>query len=867
MMDLTNDGKVYGIFQRFHGAAGATTYGGKAEGVWIRENDRILFSSHPGAQKYSAHPDLPWLDQRTHSGVSINLVAELGPYGVYAFAREPPEAVCLPQVTFDEGNIKAGQITIPLEGWSAFIRRPMSYLRTWFYAKFSFDVQEAPCSEGVMNIIYHAQTCATLSISGGVRAAHGNHVDALTARVESAFQSDPEMCAIRSIYPETYTNVVLGTVLFSLYSRKDVLSRYHASLRAAHAQSDERLAEARTVKTVGAKQQTRPPMWMAATALLFWLGVLLTRNAKTAGYLLAAGIIALISASEAGAQSYDITFDGRAPSIIPEGQFGSFIQAYASFDVPSECPVGYQLLPPGTTLGGHTTNMWDPSDGFKGNLRMALDGSGIDDLRSLTFPSSNRMYCLAITNGLLYMPANNPINLVASIRLRIHNDVHQGLDDPEIRRDRWAKLATLCVSYGFFAQLDCTVSVEECASFMSGPKRDRLLRANDAELVSAFARRPKTINLKWNETLGLKETTTGFDLKPRPITNVDPRYHSIMLPWARSLADHMHRVFDGSLFTIAGEQVSIWFASGATVTMLREMYTSLTSHANVLLVAGDDILLRIKGMYAEADMSACDHTQDGGPFFGAGCIYWKALGASVEMVEALTACITDSYVAHSKGVAIKGSAGIQMPTGIATTTTQTSLHIIMATVDYFRRVFEDNVGRHDLKAVFADLGLKAKVQFHDKLANATFLRGWWTTDVWVPLPSQLLKLGKVLTDPRTIAGTKDRAKAVRRVAYAIAASYKTIPRDYPLLGPFLGMLERLGEPFKAAADRVIESYAYKPQVGAFTLRESTVDAIMTRYSLNQCDLDRVKDLCASIPSLPIFLHDPVFKRLQEVDYA
>jgi len=199
---------------------------------------------------------------------------------------------------------------------------------------------------------------------------------------------------------------------------------------------------------------------------------------------------------------------------------------------------------------------------------------------------------------------------------------------------------------------------------------------------------------------------------------------------------------------------------------------------------------------------------------------------------------------------------------------QTSLHILMAAVYFFREnlALPPGVTGRPLKDVFLDLGLKAKAIYPERLADATFLRGWWTTEVWVPLPSALLKLGKTLKSPNLIAQTKDRLLALKRTAWALSQSYKNIPPDYPLLGPFLAMLKRLGSSSSLTPNAIIESFDYKAKGGVFTVKEETLAAIKRRYQFTTAELESAALLMKSVHTLPVMISHPCFERLLAVDY-
>lgn len=79
-------------------------------------------------------------------------------------------------------------------------------------------------------------------------------------------------------------------------------------------------------------------------------------------------------------------------------------------------------------------------------------------------------------------------------------------------------------------------------------------------------------------------------------------------------------------------------------------------------------------------------------------------------------------------------------------------------------------------------------------AGVTFLKGSFfsnctnfgnTTFTWLPLPSQAIKLGKLLNDPCEIYKGDPPRIAWRKAAYALAQGVGTIPENYPILGDLM----------------------------------------------------------------------------------
>jgi hypothetical protein len=222
------------------------------------------------------------------------------------------------------------------------------------------------------------------------------------------------------------------------------------------------------------------------------------------------------------------------------------------------------------------------------------------------------------------------------------------------------------------------------------------------------------------------------------------------------------------------------------------------------------------------------------------------------------------YKAFGKLIKIAGSVGYQLPTGLDLTTVLNSITTISWNV---RKRLNSLQG----SAAAYDLGLKLKEQAHARLEDATFLKGWFIAArehagvVWAPLPSQVLKISKTLRDPRLFSPVREHVDGLKKFAYAMGRSMGTIPRDYPILGPFLAMYDRLGSKTSMVVS-ASEDQWFKPTLFGSVDRASAAKSICYRYDITYTDIERVEALFAKIEQLPCLMADPVFDRFAEVDY-
>jgi hypothetical protein len=370
----------------------------------------------------------------------------------------------------------------------------------------------------------------------------------------------------------------------------------------------------------------------------------------------------------------------------------------------------------------------------------------------------------------------------------------------------------------------------------------------------------------------------GFNsMKPRAIQNLPALLHAKMGGFSRSFADELHHIFDGKIHDVGGYPVAIFFASGYTQEQLSQIAVLANSGITVFAMSGDDSFVAWGGIEVgfggEADQSKFDHTQDDGPmkvFMGP---VLRAFGFPEEYISMAYGACSSGYTLRRKRLFCKGYAGTQMPTGITTTTTFNSLSTLSMFVWYL--IHKERLS--GLVEAGAELGFEVKYFPRESVQHSTFLKGWWQNTVvglqWFPLPSAVLKIGKLLNDPVLITGVTRKGKkvrfdertAIRMCSLALANSYGEVPRAYPILGEFLYTMKRLGLPSTKKLAALHESW--KPQMSQTQVdREAVLEAINHRYNISSEEVDEVESLLRTIKSLPAYIEHPVFDKLCEVDY-
>jgi len=252
------------------------------------------------------------------------------------------------------------------------------------------------------------------------------------------------------------------------------------------------------------------------------------------------------------------------------------------------------------------------------------------------------------------------------------------------------------------------------------------------------------------------------------------------------------------------------------------------------------------------------------------------LGVPQEFWDLILDSCGKPYVCFLGDLKIQGESEMQLATGSTMTTLLNSISNAFLWLHIVANHFDDPPRRA------LELGFTLKLRSHGELWQGTFLKGWWLPDPrgdfnWIVLPSLVAKIGKIMNDPVSITKVTRQGKefrfpperAVRIVAFGIALSYGEIPKDYPILGPFLVTLSRLGEWHSLLDARKIlsENHDFKAMSSVSSLdRKFALMAISERYNLSIEDLCRVEDELGRIAALPAYIQDPVFQRLVEMDY-
>jgi hypothetical protein len=922
LIQLCVDKRIYIINRTFFGCMGADDFGnGKEEQVFYRTSDNLIVSSpDPESAAYACHPDTDWLAMyRSFGGIDLCPLHKVGPYSLVRCSAtlvgaQPLGVQILPQADFVWMDLQTASWWTRFCNWIGCGRLPKKV--------------RIMLGMGEGKIPVHVPTLNLFSSKFAVKSPNGQILDSLISAVERSMGKNHQCKSIGARFPQQYRELFQGTIKACLHGdRKEFGDSLH-DLRYFNRETEIQLAATRAasgLRTRGSWKWTAIGLAAAGFGTYKALAgayVIPSRPVLSAvveeAVALASETSAFVGATYEWGRNVSINplgatatyvghgvlymlrnscVGGRIASLIVHvgwnywvsnprvtNLFANFLRCYREGMILPVTTRGWEPLPGGLSLPSYVTKISGPPAKFRGTIEVQVDNVIVDLEKAFELLESdeydNRTFPILITNRLLHQPANCAKNLLAAIVHRLHADPFiDNVNTEEQRHANWKKMANLFISNGLLWEFpEKTVEMEE-VFFLMGKKGERIRRAYLNILDGRTTRFRKTINLKWNETLSVTKDMEGvLTMKPRAIQNLEPEVHAIMSPFARVLNFILHSCFDGRIHSFEGHAVRLVFASGSTGAQLNEIGNWLCDGVFTVVVSGDDSVVsfgdetRDGNCFGEGDQSAFDHTQDDGPnriFQG---MLQQHLGFPKEFTDIAYEACSSGYTSRKKRFFARGECGTQMPTGITTTTTYNSVATL--TMWLFWLINPEL----SVEEAGAALGFKVKFQSSFSLSQVTFLKGWWLRTVegpvvWYPLPSACVKLGKMINDPLAVTAFKRRGKrmyrsneeAVAMCAHALSSSYQCIPEGYPIFGPFLGVLRRLGSASPTALKRLEESL--KPiSTGGTLIPQEAENAIMFRYGISLEEIIDVTRLLSQITSLPAYVEHIVFDKLASVDY-
>lgn len=545
-----------------------------------------------------------------------------------------------------------------------------------------------------------------------------------------------------------------------------------------------------------------------------------------------------------------------------------------------------------STTGEYFPENFRPS--VEKSLRVKMDGRDIDfelfkdiaSCNSLNEYNHERLgiYPILAPVNLMHRPSTSLKNLLIALTTRVFNNPYPEIttkQEWELEEAKrlvlWQNLISRRLQV-YPTMYQDRYTFAQALEKMPTAKRLRLQTAQDNLVAYGLYHQTKSVSVKHDELLAVKNN----NIKIRAITQFPPEYLALNTTYCHSLADVLHELYSPDVEyivfnlnpTLPPVIVTWVFASGFTQEQLSNLGQQMKDNQDkvIYVVAGDDCVVswgplsKYYGKFGEGDFTAYDHTQGKGPMY-ADVVKFEHMGIPAEFTkrkdEGTKSPITVRGKTKTFSFKIQADAGIQMPTGDGCTTNVNSGHNIDVGHGY---VEEAGSGR-TISEIAYSYGFVVKWVSHEDFGQCTFLKGWWVQSsvgqLWLPLPSLVLKNGKLLTDPLVVAKTKNYDQAYKICAYALATSTGNIPRSYPIAGVFLDKLKRLG-----IANNLTLGTRYKAQCDMEA--DLNVDSINTqifeRYGIHQEEIQIFENLVEQVNELPTVISHPIYNKLG-LDYG
>jgi hypothetical protein len=922
--------KIYISGRLFKGWAGADLLGvEKFEQVYLRDEQGLIVSSpDPVSPSYPRHPDINWVfENRSYHGIDIVPMSNVGPFYTSLCSVAPKGCQQLGYQYVDEGPVRKVRIAEPSGFWAN------SLFKFWFSSK-----QDLLKHEVLVHSKTYSELGLQFSVkapNGQIldslisRVSSNFNMDptmkAILQRFPAKYAEIKDGTVLACLYGQREATVS------SFHNMRKNLSTTEIDLQEMRASTFNEREEETSVcehwisglmmflSTIGVviasinwlPNRVLPHMpftsllleevigWCSPEIYVFLVMFEVVRTFKTYGFL-----DAMVIADQHfiymflrwyfyWGSLYSLIFHWLYNLAIDKTwekrsnfRFDSFKRNYEEGVVTRTWTNNACVVPADTVFSSYVSKVNHVPHKLRGNIDIYVDHNHVSSEIALDLLSDgvglNKTYPVLITNRLLHQPANCEKNLLVAILFRIHADPFEANKYSEqVRHGNWRRLAGIFVKNNLVDKFPVRQYTIVQNTELMGRKGKRILNAYNALVRGEIISENKTINLKWNETLSIAKDLGGvLTMKPRSIQNLQPHVHALMGPFSRKLADSIHQSFHPErIHTVCGKTVRIVFASGYDGDKLTRLAEVLLDGVFTVIVSGDDSVVSFGNesrdgfSFGEADQSQFDHTQDDGPCKIFQSILQEYMGFPAEFTKLAYESCSSGYTARRGRLFIKGHGGTQMPTGITVTTTYNSLSTAAFWIWWLV-----NPGM-TVQEAGASLGFKVKYFPRNCLSQATFLKGWWlpTIDdhfVWRPLPSALLKLGKMIRDPVEVTSfirhgkrmKRDRVEAIKMCAYALASSYSTVGSDYPIFGDFLCTLRRVGVQPPSTVAGLIEGEKPKPSLGTLD-RDAVLNHIQERYGITSKEVNAVAGMFKLVSSLPFYLEHPLFDKLADVDYA
>jgi hypothetical protein len=375
--------------------------------------------------------------------------------------------------------------------------------------------------------------------------------------------------------------------------------------------------------------------------------------------------------------------------------------------------------------------------------------------------------------------------------------------------------------------------------------------------VLGDARLKTTMFPKTNETTAYKDCLGRIGLKPRTIINMplivqvhtQPHIKRASLLLKQALLTAF--VIDDRLFWYS-------YAGGMNALDLSNWYEAARLFCRQTdgvagIFMGDDSLIIDGDRIVECDYSHFDNSQSGWLIERIDRMTLSALGVPDGVIDLLEE-ISKGKCTYKRNTRLRRCKFVFTPgearrcSGAPNTSLSNSIMNMIAMI----MASFGNYGPQ----IWKDIGFTAVISVHDKIEDATFLKGmWWlTTDGtyhWGSLPSRILKIGKTLSNIKTPSEMKD-------AAFQVVAGIGEVDSSFPVLGAFRDKLLQLsGKVEKDLVDHAITDFGFSEhriQNRKFSIdRPSALSVIGKRYDLSVGDIETLETTISQITSLPWYI--------------
>jgi len=480
------------------------------------------------------------------------------------------------------------------------------------------------------------------------------------------------------------------------------------------------------------------------------------------------------------------------------------------------------------------------------------------------------IYPILITSALMHAPARDDHSLLGAI-VRLHTcpaNYHEpGTEEFALQTALWFQAFSLFLHMPLDAEMgECTTLELFCSE--RGRKGTMYLQAQAlAQREGWFCPTAKLVP-KFDEVLYPGKT-------PRPVLGNDPVVMAVYGPVVEGFINLLKETIDGWCFQTANGPLYLDFGGGKTQvehSRWRSNARRFPSAWHVTCSGDDSLTIAPGGEEVENDFSKFDQSHSESLKL-AELQFFSILGWT-EIVELTESRAEVAYKSDNRRFKVTGNAGVGLSTGDPRTYLKNSMDnavVVLLAVHTWKPAESFAVHFQDL---CAQMGFTSKVTCHQPHQVATYLKSMWVPgsidgqedveDVFMSLPSCILKAGKMLVDYRVYG------LSVEEAASAVASSYGAIPEEMPISGVFFKKLRELGRKGKEHIVPSLEhSFFAKPVVGEGVHLNRTVAMAMCqeRYGVSRQDILEAEAVISSVTALPSWIHHPMFHIMAARDYG